>query len=212
MSLNSSPLTQADTLWASGYEVYDRISPPFQTFLSTLTTTFTQPEFAALAAKEGFAMYTAARGSPHNSGSSLTASHPVVRTNPVTGWRSLFGAGRHATKINGVAARESTLLLDWLTRLIVDNHDLQVRFRWLGRNDMAVWDERCTFHSATLDYDDQGGEREGRRAVGVGERPYFDAASRSRRDALMEEELELERLQKGEGERKGELVEGGKSG
>jgi hypothetical protein len=39
------------------------------------------------------------------------------------------------------------------------------------------------FHTATFDYEDEG-ERFGNRAVGLGERPYFDAQSKSRREAL----------------------------
>jgi len=42
----------------------------------------------------------------------LTRDSPVVRTNPVTGWKSLFGAGHqvHAGWINGVTERESEIL------------------------------------------------------------------------------------------------------
>jgi hypothetical protein len=37
---------------------------------------------------------------------------PVVRTNPVTGWKSLFGAGHqiHAGWINDVSERESDII------------------------------------------------------------------------------------------------------
>jgi hypothetical protein len=47
----------------------------------------------------------------------------------------------------------------------------------------AIWDNRSVFHTATFDYDGEG-ERFGNRAVGLGERPYFDPNSLSRRDAL----------------------------
>ena len=42
----------------------------------------------------------------------LMLHSPVVRTNPVTGWKSLFGAGHqvHAGWINGVTERESEIL------------------------------------------------------------------------------------------------------
>jgi hypothetical protein len=40
------------------------------------------------------------------------------------------------------------------------------------------------FHSATFDYD---GDRFGNRAIGVGERPYFDPNSTSRSAALAKE-------------------------
>lgn len=35
-----------DTLWASGYELYDRLSPPYQKFFESLTATYAQPGFA----------------------------------------------------------------------------------------------------------------------------------------------------------------------
>lgn len=41
------------------------------------------------------------------------------------------------------------------------------------------------FHSATFDLEGQG-ERFGYRAVGLGEKPYFDPESSSRREALGE--------------------------
>ena len=63
-----------------------------------------------------------------------------------------------------------------------DPHTAQVRYRW-GKNDLAVWDNRSTFHAATFDYDGLG-RRSGVRAVSCGERPYFDPNSRSRRAEL----------------------------
>lgn len=38
-------------------------------------------------------------------------------------------------------------------------------------------------HNATMDYDDHG-ERYGYRVCGIGEKPYFDPNSKSRREAL----------------------------
>jgi hypothetical protein len=49
----------------------------------------------------------------------------------------------------------------------------------------AIWDNRSVFHTATFDYlDGNYGERFGNRAVGLGERPYLDPNSTSRRTAL----------------------------
>ena len=70
---------------------------------------------------------------------------------------------------------------DWFVRLIVDNHDTQVRHRWQNPNDVAIWDNRSVFHAVTTDY---AGERLGHRVLSVGERPYLDVASKSRREAL----------------------------
>lgn len=70
-------------------------------------------------------------------------------------------------------------------KLLVDNHDLQVRVRWQNSNDIAIWDNRSTFHQATFDYEGYG-ERYGVRTVSVGEKPFFDPESKSRREALAE--------------------------
>jgi alpha-ketoglutarate-dependent taurine dioxygenase len=177
------PKTGGDTLWASGYEIYDRISEPFQKFLETLTATFAQPGFNAVAERAGFKLYDKERGAPENVGSELKAIHPVVRTNPVTGWKSIFPVGGHVQHINDVTEEESKKLLDWFVDLVYKNHDLTVRLKWKNPNDIAIWDNRSVFHTATFDYEDQG-ERFGNRAVGLGERPYFDPNSTSRRVAL----------------------------
>ena len=63
----------------------------------------------------------------------------------------------------------------------VPDHDLQVRNRWANQNDLAIWDNRSVYHTATYDYH---GARTGQRAVSLGERPYLDPQSVSRREAL----------------------------
>jgi hypothetical protein len=71
---------------------------------------------------------------------------------------------------------------------------LQVRFRWEA-NSLAIWDNRSTFRefdtmagadadAATHDID--SGLREGTRSVSLGERPYLDPKSKSRRADLAE--------------------------
>ncbi|KEZ40194.1 hypothetical protein SAPIO_CDS9251 [Scedosporium apiospermum] len=177
------PKTGGDTLWASGYDLYDILSEPFQKFIETLDVTFEQPGFAAAAERNGFKLYDKPRGAPENVGSILKAIHPVVRTNPVTGWKSIFPVGGHVSHINGVTEEESQKLLDWFLDLLHKNHDLQVRLKWQNPNDIAIWDNRSVFHTATFDYDEQG-DRFGNRAVGLGEKPYFDPNSKSRREDL----------------------------
>ncbi|KAK0708863.1 hypothetical protein B0T21DRAFT_387578 [Apiosordaria backusii] len=171
-----------DTLWASGYEAYDRLSPALQKLADSLTATHHQPNFVKVKETFGAELIDEFRGAPENNGLDFKAEHPVVRTNPVTGWKSLFGAGHqvHAGWINGVTERESEILKAYFYQLISENHDLQVRFRW-NKNDLAVWDNRSVFHTATYDYT---GKRQGNRVVSLGEKPYFDPNSKSRREAL----------------------------
>lgn len=47
----------------------------------------------------------------------------------------------------------------------------------------AIWDNRCVYHAATKDVDVDD-NRTGYRTMGVGERPYLDPASTTRREAL----------------------------
>ena len=91
-----------------------------------------------------------------------------------------------------VTKDESDSILEYLFRHISQNHDLQVRFKW-NKNDIAIWDNRSVFHTATYysiivsnsDFrNDYEGPRIGDRVVSVGEHPYFDASSKSRREAL----------------------------
>jgi alpha-ketoglutarate-dependent taurine dioxygenase len=137
LRLTQLPRTGGDTLWASGYEIYDRISEPYQKFLETLTATFAQPGFNDVAKRSGFELYDKPRGAPENVGSELKAVHPVVRTNPVTGWKSIFPVGGHVKHINGLTDEESKKLLDWFVELVYKNHDLQVRFKWKNPNDIG---------------------------------------------------------------------------
>ncbi|KFA60620.1 hypothetical protein S40285_07931 [Stachybotrys chlorohalonatus IBT 40285] len=186
LRLTELPKTGGDTLWASGYDIYDHFSPAYQKFLDSLTATFRQPHFGQAAERNGFKLYDKARGHPENIGEKLEAIHPVVRTNPVTGWKSVFPVGGHVSHINGVTKKESDHLLEYFYELVKE-HPLQVRLAWKNPNDIAIWDNRSVFHSATFDYLHIG-DRFGVRVVGIGERPYHDPASKSKAEA--EEEVQ----------------------
>ncbi|KAL2005094.1 hypothetical protein VTN00DRAFT_2944 [Thermoascus crustaceus] len=178
-----------DTLWASGYEIYDRLSPPIRKLVDGLNAVHHQPTFNKVAKEHGIDLIDGERGSPENTGYDFKAIHPLVRTNPVTGWKSLFGAGHQVTHgwIEGVTPVESEILKKYFNQLIYENHDLQVRFKW-NTNDLAIWDNRSVYHTATNDYE---GKRQGNRVVSLGEIPYFDPASKSRREALAAENAQV---------------------
>ncbi|CDZ97742.1 Taurine catabolism dioxygenase TauD/TfdA [Phaffia rhodozyma] len=180
LKLNVLPTTGGDTVWASAYEAYDRLSPAFQTFLSGLTATHIGSPFLEKASREGLT-FAEPRGHPENKGQILEAVHPVIRTNPVTGWRGLFVNKAFTKRINELTVDESENLLSYLHHHITLNHDLQVRFKW-SQNAIALWDNRSTFHCATNDYGFTG--RSGDRVISVGERPFFDPSSVSRADSL----------------------------
>ena len=140
LRLTQLPSTGGDTLWASGYEIYDRYSDAYQKFFEGLTATFSGEGFLrAEAANPANRIYEEARGHPENVGRDLLAVHPVVRTNPVTGWKSIYAIGNFPQRINELSARESKELLDSFYRVIEQNHDLQVRFKWKQPNDLGEY-------------------------------------------------------------------------
>jgi len=182
LKIHTLPKTGGDTLWASGYEIYSRLSPALASMLEGLTATHDAKFFNDEAARLGNPIRKGIRGSPLNFGAALEAVHPVIRTNPVTGWKSVFVNKGFTRRINGVTKDESDLLLSYLFNLVTQNHDAQVRFKW-RKNDLAIWDNRSNLHCATYDYE---AARAGDRVCSIGEAPYLDVRSKSRRDALDE--------------------------
>ncbi|CCU97893.1 unnamed protein product [Malassezia sympodialis ATCC 42132] len=182
LKVHTMPETGGDTLWASGYETYDLLSKPFKKLLESLTGFFYPPDFVRSAKEHGYPLFAGPRGAAENVGTHLSAEHPLIRTNPVTGWKSIFGFGQHFHHVKDVPREESELVKKFVLDLVTQNHITQVRYRW-GKNDLAIWDNRSTYHAATPDYFDLG-PRSGVRAVSCGERPYFDPNSKSRREEL----------------------------
>jgi alpha-ketoglutarate-dependent 2,4-dichlorophenoxyacetate dioxygenase len=89
------------------------------------------------------------------------AEHPVVRTNPRTGRRSLYLAS-HASRIVGWPVPEGRLLL----RELVE-HATQPRFVYRHRwrvGDLVIWDNLATMHRGKA-YDDSRHKRELRRVT-----------------------------------------------
>lgn len=69
-----------DTLWASQYAVYDLLSPGMQKYLEGLEALHS----AQIQAEGSIALGRAVRREP------VVTKHPLIRTHPVTGWKSVF--------------------------------------------------------------------------------------------------------------------------
>jgi alpha-ketoglutarate-dependent taurine dioxygenase len=75
--------------------------------------------------------------------------HPLVRTHPDTGSKSLY-IGNHSTHILGLPEAQSAALLDRLLE-----HATQPRFVYVHRwrlGDLIMWDNRCLLHRAVANY------------------------------------------------------------
>lgn len=55
-----------DTLWASAYEAYDRLSPAWKAFVDKLTATHRNSTFHSQAKEGGFKLVQGPRGHPNN--------------------------------------------------------------------------------------------------------------------------------------------------
>ena len=93
--------------------------------------------------------------------------HPVVRTHPETGRRTLYVNVAFTQHIVGLDPVESAELLDHLYRQAT-HPELQCRFRW-SPGDVAFWDNRSTQHYACSDYFPQ--RRVMERITIIGDRP-----------------------------------------
>jgi hypothetical protein len=73
----------------------------------------------------------------------VTTEHPLIRTNPVTGWKSVFFNPGFVTKIVGVPKTESDHIIALLTDIVATSPENHARFQW-REGDVAFWDNRVT--------------------------------------------------------------------
>ena len=96
------------------------------------------------------------------------AKHPVVRTHPVSGRKSIYVNRAFTIGIEGMADTEAQALLNRLY-LAAWRPDVQCRFIW-QQGSVAFWDNRAAQHYAVADYFPHTRTME--RVTIVGEKPY----------------------------------------
>ena len=97
------------------------------------------------------------------------ATHPLVRTHPETGRKSLYLNPNRMEQIVGLDRVESDRLLDMLIA-----HATQAKYEYRHtwrQGDIVIWDNRCTMHKANADYPD-GERRLMHRVIVAGTAPY----------------------------------------
>jgi alpha-ketoglutarate-dependent taurine dioxygenase len=158
------PERGGDTVFANTEAAYEGLSAPFRSFLDGLV--------AVHNGEEAFGEQIRANGYGEWDGERFTelhpVEHPVVRTHPETGKRSLFVNPEFTSHIKGFSRRESDGLLELLYQHMVDQRFL-VRYNWKA-GDLGFWDNRATMHLVVIDYGTQ--HRLIQRVTVKGERPY----------------------------------------
>jgi len=162
------PPVGGDTLFASMERSYAALSPIMRTFVDSLSAVHSASE-AYDPRTTGDAKYKGETAITYAYSDAIyeEVTHPVVRTHPVTGRKSLYVNPMFTQRIEGLGEAESRKLLELLHEHNA-RPDLTCRLRWEAGT-LALWDNRIVQHYALDDY--QAFERVMYRVTVKGERP-----------------------------------------
>jgi taurine dioxygenase len=161
------PPIGGDTLYADTARAYEALSPTMQRMLDGLRAVHS----AAFAyGPRGVLARDAAERSIKiivSEEAEKTEIHPLVRTHPVTGRRSIFVNPVYTVRIEGLTPAENYTLLKFLYDHMVKD-EFVLRHHW-QKDMVVVWDNRSTMHFADGGYD--GHLRVMHRTTLAGDRP-----------------------------------------
>jgi taurine dioxygenase len=133
-----------DTMFADMEAVYLGLSAPLRTALEGLRAVHDWRHIFTTRAKASGKDVEAEEGLP-------PVEHPVVRTHPETGRKSIFVNSVFTTGLAGMRPVESAALLGLLYDE-VHHPEYQLRVRWAAGT-VAMWDNRSTQHALVYDSD-----------------------------------------------------------
>ena len=136
-----------DTLFASMYHAYDALSDKLKEVLSTMRCVHSDHKVAGPAAARNAKRSVKVR---EDADWQPTVNlHPVVRTHPETGRKSLFVNRAYCHRFENMTEEESAPLLQFLFRH-AERPEFTCDFRWRNGS-IAFWDNRRTHHIAVND-------------------------------------------------------------
>jgi len=132
------PSRGGDTLFANGYAAYDALPERLRRRLDGIMGAFS---------------YGGHRGSPlldKEDQDWRPVFHPIIRTHPETGRKSLYLDPGKIVDIVGCEREESNALIAELKGYMIQP-DAEYRHQW-RKGDIVIWDNRCSYHKAAGDY------------------------------------------------------------
>ncbi len=163
-----------DTMFANAVLAYNSLSPAMQEMIAPLKVWMSGKNVLANMQAEKQSQESGKVGAIGNIELDLNTQqmlegfyHPMVRTHPVSGEKSLYVDKIYACGIEGMTDDEARPLLDFLSSFATQE-SFTCRLRW-ENNTVIMWDNRICLHQAFNDYD--GYRREMYRAIVMGERP-----------------------------------------
>jgi alpha-ketoglutarate-dependent taurine dioxygenase len=138
-----------DTMWTDLALAYRMLSPAMQTLIDSLKIHMSPVGIGTLNI-----VLSGSTPMPIEPANPLSRGwiHPLVRTHPVTGQKTIYVDETYATRIVGLPPAEGEAILQFLTAHVTQ-HAFTCRLRW--EPDMFVmWDNRQSLHHACNDYDD----------------------------------------------------------
>jgi taurine dioxygenase len=158
------PKLGGDTLWADMEAAYEGLSEPFRRMIGGLRAVHDFQNFRVL-----FKNNDEDRAKLRRMEELFpNPSHPVVRTHPVTGRKSIYVNPQFTLRIEGLEPTESRAILDVLFAQ-AQVPEYQFRLRW-APGTIVFWDNRSTQHYAANDYYPE--RRRMERTAVVGDVPY----------------------------------------
>lgn len=133
-------LTLGDTEFATAAAAYEALPDAMQQRIARLGAVF---DFCGRTRARGVSEDVARRYPP--------VTHPIVRTHPRTGRKSLYVMRGDCTGIVGMESEEAQGLIAALADHIV-RPEFVYRHRW-RRGDIVMWDNCTVQHKAIIDYD-----------------------------------------------------------
>lgn len=159
------PKAGGDTMFANMYQAYETLSDGMRKMIDPLIAIHSAVQVYGVAGATG--MPGSSMQTQQTEAADGEVEHPLVRTHPETGRRSLFVSLPYTRRIKGMTVEESAPLLNYLARHAV-TPEFTCRFRW-EKGSVAFWDNRCTKHFALNDY--HGQRRVMHRVTVEGDRP-----------------------------------------